>query len=77
MIMNGYKQIIAAGGNTAENRKPLSKGFLYSLQTMRVLLLVTQAVVQFTLYHMHTAEHSTFLTAKLTSSASQKYSRCI
>lgn len=28
MIMNGYKQIVAAGGNTAENRKPLLKDFL-------------------------------------------------
>ena len=28
MIMNGYKQIIAAGGNTAENRKPYLKDFL-------------------------------------------------
>jgi len=28
MIMNGYKQIIAAGGNTAENRKPFLKDFL-------------------------------------------------
>lgn len=28
MIMNGYKQIIAAGGNTAANRKPLLKDFL-------------------------------------------------
>ena len=27
MIMNGYKQIIAAGGNTAENRKALLKDF--------------------------------------------------
>ena len=28
MIMNGYKQIIAAGGNSAENRKPYLKDFL-------------------------------------------------
>ena len=27
MIMNGYKKIIAAGGNTAENRKDLLKDF--------------------------------------------------
>lgn len=27
MIMNGYKEIIAAGGNTAENRKPHLKDF--------------------------------------------------
>ena len=28
MIMNGYKKIVAAGGNTAANRKPLLKDFL-------------------------------------------------
>ncbi len=28
MIMEGYKKIIAAGGNTAENRKPYLKDFL-------------------------------------------------
>lgn len=28
MIMNGYKAIVAAGGNTAENRKALLKDFL-------------------------------------------------